>query len=292
MPIRRDLHQANRESWNAATAAHNRHKRAQAEWLAAGGELLFSEDYALLGELAGKRLLHVQCNSGQDSLCLARRGAAVTGIDISDEAVEFANALARDSGIPGSFERGDLYDWLPRAAADGRAFDVVYSSYGWLGWLSDLDAWARGIASVLAPGGRFVGLEFHPFMWLFDAKRKLTYPYFGARQGDVIANPDGVGDYVAEAGEALAPSGFVATDDKFTNPHPVHEFAWALADLFGALRNAGLVLEQFEEWDYTNGCRPYDDLVRVDDEDGRRWTSPPELPRFPMMMGVVFRKPA
>ena len=300
MNTRRDLHETNRRSWNAATSVHNGHKRDQARWLADGGEQLFAEDYALLGPLDGRRVLHLQCNSGQDTLCLARRGAEVTGVDISDTAIEFAQALARDSGIPAQFERADLYDWLIEAGEAGRRFDVVYSSYGWLGWLSNLDAWARGVASVLAPGGRLVVLEFHPFVWMFDAERRLAYSYFGAREGEVIDNPEGVGDYVADAGAALAPSGFVPSEAgaKFRNPHPVAEWAWSIADLLRAVREAGLKLAQFEEWDHSNGCRMYDDLVPAspsgegEDDDPRRWTSAPGQPRIPMMFGLVARKPA
>jgi PhzF family phenazine biosynthesis protein len=291
MAIRRDLHEANRRSWDAATAVHNQHKHAQAEWLRAGNELLFSEDYELLGPLDGKHVLHLQCNSGQDSLCLARHGARVTGVDISEEAIAFAGTLARDSGIAASFERADIFDWLPRAAADGRAFDIVYSSYGWMLWLSDLREWARGVASVLRPGGRLVVLEFHPFVWMFDPQRRLTYSYFGAHQGDFVVSSEGVGDYVAAAGGALAPSGFVETPHEFVNPHPTHEFSWSIADLLAAVREAGLELERFEEWDYANGCNPFHDLVRVQDSDGRRWTTAPGQPRVPLMMGLCARKP-
>jgi PhzF family phenazine biosynthesis protein len=287
MTIRRDLHEANRRSWNAATPVHNQHKPTQAEWLRAGNELLFEEDYALLGPLAGKELLHLQCNSGQDSLCLARHGARVTGVDISDEAIEFARALSRDSGIPASFERADIYDWLPQAAADGRRFDVVYSSYGWMLWLSDLREWARGVASVLRPGGRLVVLEFHPHVWMYDAQRRLTYSYFGAHQDEWVENPGGVNDYVGETGNALAPSGFIEAQ-KFINPHPSHEFSWTIADLLAAVRAAGLELERFDEWEHSNGFRPFDDLVT--DEEGR-WRAPPGTPRVPLMMGLCARSP-
>jgi SAM-dependent methyltransferase len=287
--IRRDLHEANRRSWNLATRAHNHHKPAQAEYLQQGHELLFAEDYALLGELAGEQLVHLQCNAGQDSLCLARKGAEVTGVDISDEAIESARALAAATGIPASFERADVYDWLDAAAAAGRRFDVVYSSYGWLGWLSDLRAWARGVAAVLRPGGRLVVVEFHPFVWMFDEQRRLTYSYFGGDRGEVIDNPAGVGDYVARSGEALAPSGYVETE-AFRNPQPCHEFAWTIADLLTALREAELALERFEEWDYANGCRLFDDLVAVEDADGRRWTTAPGQPRLPLMLGLRAKK--
>jgi PhzF family phenazine biosynthesis protein len=291
----RALHQQNRKSWNAATRAHNAHKRDQAVWLREGGELLFDEDYALLGPLAGKSVLHLQCNSGQDTLCLARHGAELTGVDISDEAITFAHELARETGIPASFERADIYDWLPAAAAAGRRFDLVYASYGWCPWLSDLDAWARGIAELLRPGGALVVMEFHPFALQFDEQRRLAFDYFGARAGRVHTFAEGVGDYVGRSGPPLAPSGFVADEPEFRNPHACHEFVWTLADLFAALRGAGLELERFEEWPYSNGCRLFEDMVILDEGeggDGRRFGLAPGQPSLPLMFGLRATKPA
>lgn len=290
--VRRDLHEANRNSWNIATCAHNSHKRDQAQWLRDGGELLFDEDYELLGPLAGQQVLHLQCNSGQDSLCLARRGAQVTGVDISDEAITFAQALARDSGIAASFERADIYDWLPTAAAAGRRFDLVYCSYGWRLWLSDLHAWARGVASVLRPGGSVVLLEFHPYACMFDEQRRLAYPYFGAASGQILTWDEGVGDYVGTSGPALAPSGFVEAAREYRNPHACHEFAWSVAESLAALREAGLSLDRFEEWPHSNGFRLYQDMVRVEDADGRRWTTAPDQPPLPLMLGIRASKAA
>src|SRR5262245_52108836 len=124
--IRRDLHEENRLSWNAATAAHNSHKADQAQFLAGGGTTLHPEELELLGPLAGQRVLHLCCNSGQDTLSLARLGAQVTGVDISDEAIAFALRLSADSGIPGAFARADVYDWLEQAHAAGQRFDRVF----------------------------------------------------------------------------------------------------------------------------------------------------------------------
>ena len=95
------------------------------------------------------RIAHLQCNSGQDSLSLARLGATVTGIDISDEAIEFARSLSRDSGIEATFVRDDILDWFERAAAGGEAFDVAFASYGAIPWVRDIERWMRGVASVL-----------------------------------------------------------------------------------------------------------------------------------------------
>ncbi len=288
--LRPDLHEANRRSWNEATVAQNQHKRDQAGWLREGGELLFPEELELLGELAGKRLVHLQCNSGQDSLCLARRGATVTGVDISDEAVAFARTLAAESGIPASFERADVFDWLAQASASGRRFELAFCSYGGIGWLSDLRPWARGIAEILVSGGAMVLVEFHPAAFCFDEQRKLTWPYFGAAEGEVIAEPEGVTDYVGRSGESLAPMGFIAApEQEFVNPHPSHGFAWSLADAIMAFVEAGLIIERFAEWPWMNGCRFFADQ-RLDPVT-RRWTEGEGMPNFPGMFGLRVRKP-
>ncbi len=84
---RRDLHEDNRAAWNAATVAHNSHNADQARFLRDGGTTLFPDELTLLSDIAGRSLVHLQCNAGQDSHCLARLGARVTGGDISDEAM-------------------------------------------------------------------------------------------------------------------------------------------------------------------------------------------------------------
>lgn len=148
--MRSDLHEANRLSWNAATRAHNSHKADQAAFFRNGGSTLYPEELQLLGHLDGLRLLHLQCNAGQDSLSLARLGARVTGVDIADSAIDFARQLSRDSGIAADFQRDDILRWLPVAATRGERFERVFASYGTLVWLSDLKRWADGIAQVLA----------------------------------------------------------------------------------------------------------------------------------------------
>ena len=95
--MKQDLHEANRLSWNAATVAHNSHKGDQAAFFRKGGSTLFPEEARLLGDVKGLSVLHLQCNAGQDSLSIARLGAEVTGVDISDEAVDFATRLSQQS---------------------------------------------------------------------------------------------------------------------------------------------------------------------------------------------------
>lgn len=182
-------HEANRKSWNEATRVHNSHKGDQAAFLANGGNTLFPEEIGLLGNIRGLSLLHLQCNSGQDTLSIASHlGAQVTGVDISDEAIAFATQLSAESGIPAVFHRADVYEWLTEA--DEQQFDVVFSSYGVVGWLSDLPTWAKGIKKVLKSDGRFVLLEFHPLPMIYERDWTLTFDYMG---GKMLPNEYGVG---------------------------------------------------------------------------------------------------
>ena len=283
--MNRELHEANRRSWNAATAAHNSHKGDQAAFFRTGGGTLHAEERELLGDIAGLSVVHLQCNCGQDTLSLARLGAAVTGVDISDDAIEFARRLSVDSGIVAAFERADVLEWLEEAAREGRRWDVAFTSYGVLTWLSDIRAWGRGVAGVLKPGGRVVVVEFHPVAGMFDETLAFRHAYFG---GHVVETPEGIGDYVADSGAALSPGGFVEGVKDFRNPHPTYEHIWGLADVVQALLDAGLALEALREFPYSNGWKMYRDM-RVG-SDGHFY--PPEgVPAIPLMYGLAARKP-
>jgi len=285
--MRKDLHEGNRRSWNAATVAHNSHKRDQAAFFRAGGSTLFPEEIALLGDIDGLRLVHLQCNAGQDTLSLGGRGARVTGVDISDTATDFARQLAHEAGIAADFERADVYDWFEHALDAGRRFDVAFSSYGALCWLSDLDAWARGLAAVLEPGGRFVCVEFHPVAMIFDPQWQPRYPYFA--HGEPLVWEDGVSDYVALSGDALSPSGNEAGVRDFRNPHPSYEFQWSLGEVVDALLRAGLRLRRLREYPYANGWRGFDGMR---EGEGRRMYPPAAMPSLPLMYGLVAERPA
>lgn len=276
-------HEDNRRSWNAATEAHNSHKQDQAAFLRAGGSTLFPEELELLGDVTGKRLVHLQCNAGQDTLSLAARGAEVTGVDISDTAIAFAQQLAADTGIPATFERADVYDWLENSPAE--RFDIAFSSYGALVWLSDIRAWARGVARILKPGGRFVLVEFHPFASIFGWDWQLDGRYFGA--GEANSYEHGVGDYVAMSGAALAPSGWVEGEQDWINPYPGHEFQWPVSVVIQSLLDAGLALRVFREYPFSNGGKLWNAMREL---PGGRMLPPADKPDLPLMFGLVANK--
>lgn len=280
-----ELHEQNRRSWNHATRAHNQHKGDQAAFFRGGGSTLFPEEIELLGDVRGKRLVHLQCNAGQDSLSLAARGARVTGVDISDEAIEFARTLSKDSGIPAAFERADVLDWL---ASTSEQFDIAFASYGALCWLSDLPTWARGVARVLAPGGRLVVMEFHPAIYLFDDDGVFNGRLTQGGGGAHLVWREGVSDYVAASEGALS-SGVHVETQPFRNPEPSHEWEWSIVDVVNAVARAGLRIEQMREWPYSNGCKFFPGMVAL---DGKRWTLAPDAPKLPLMYGLVASRDA
>jgi SAM-dependent methyltransferase len=276
-------HERNRAAWNEVTPAHNSHKGDQAAFLRNGGSTLFPEELDLLGDLEGRTLAHLQCNCGQDSLSLAARGARVVGVDISDEAVAVAADLSAQSGIEAQFVRADVIDFLQQT---DQRFDKVFASYGCLPWLKDLAPWAAGIARILEPGGRFALVEFHPAVLVFDETWTPANPYSSAGR----ATPDvGIPDYVAMGGEALVPWGYQAGVQDFAGKCEAYEFFWGLSDVFGALLGAGLTLQRFEEYPFSNGATLFEGMTMT---SGRRFVLPPEAPQLPLMFGVSFEKPA
>ena len=278
------IHEVNRRSWNAGTKAHNSHKGDQAAFFRAGGNTLFREESRLLGDIAGQTLLHLQCNCGQDSVSIARHlGAIVTGVDISDEAIRFARQLSRDSGIAASFVREDVYDFF---AVAGERFDTVFSSYGVLCWLSDLAAWGRGIAGCLKPGGRFILVDFHPALMMFDGEWRLKHDYMGGVANEMES---GVGDYVAWTGAAAEIDPLLPGVRDFQNPYPGVEFQWGVAEAAMALIDAGLQLSHLKEYRYCNGFKPMSDMV---DLGGRRYAMPAHLPQhIPLMFSLAAELP-
>lgn len=265
-----------RRSWNAATRNHNAHKGDQVSFFRGGGDVLFPEELELLGDLKGKRLVHLQCNAGQDTLCLARRGAEVVGVDLSDEAIAFARSLAAGAGIPARFEEAEVVSWLE--GTDER-FDLAFASYGATTWLPDLDAWARGVRRVLRPGGRLVYVEFHPAVWSFGADLRLSGDDYFAR-GPFVAP---VEDYVAASEDGL---GAIRVGPTVPNEVPAKSWQRGLGEILQSLIDAGLVLEGVREYPHSNGAKVIGGLVRG---EGRRWIWPDGTARLPLMFGLSAR---
>ena len=281
----KNLREQNRISWNAVVGALDSHRGDLSRFLREGGSTLFPEELNLLGDLEGRSLVHIQCNSGGDSISLAKLGATVTGVDISDEAVRSARDLSEKTGIPATFERADVYDWLEDASREGRRFDAVFASYGVVCWLPDLGRWTEGIVKVLEPGGCFVLVDFHPAADIFDEDWNHVRDY--PSRGEPLLLEEGVGDYVAGSGGGLTPAGFVEGVSGFENPERAHLFRWGLGEIITALAGAGLRITTLQEYPYTNGERSYSGMREL---TGRRMFPPEGVPVLPLMYGIRAEK--
>lgn len=170
-PKHERYYDANRSWWDQVVPIHEASRGYDREGFLRGEKPLCPVELAELGPLVpGKRLLHLQCHFGMDTLGWARLGASVTGLDFSGPAVEAARRLSAESGIPGRFIHANVYD--APAALGGEQFDVVYTGIGALNWLPDVRAWARVAAACVRPGGILYLYEGHPVLFILDPERK------------------------------------------------------------------------------------------------------------------------
>lgn len=280
----RDLREANRLSWNTATRAHNSHKQDQASFFRAGGSTLRPEELRLLGDIVGLRVVHLLCNSGQDTLSLAQLGADATGVDISDEAIAFATRLAADTNGAATFVRADIYDWLEAVQERGERFDLVFSSYGVVHWISDLDMWVSGITAILRPGGAFVLVDFHPAERMFSRQWRHISDYFPAERIDSL--DEGVIDYITRSPGKLSPFGYEAGIENFQNPYPSHLFRYTLGQIVTAIGSAGLHIDVLEEYPHSIAMR----FERMREIAHYRTLPPEDVPSVPLLYGLRAHK--
>jgi 2-polyprenyl-3-methyl-5-hydroxy-6-metoxy-1,4-benzoquinol methylase len=154
----------NREAWEeVADVRVNRwsNRRYTAELFAAGGCSLDDRVVEALGDVYGKRALHLMCATGEDSLALAVLGARVLAVDVSRRQIGLATNKARAAGLPVKYIAADVGDLPPVIAEHG--FDLVDTGGGVLVWVPDVEWWAKAITDALRPGGRFEPpWDFHP----------------------------------------------------------------------------------------------------------------------------------
>lgn len=233
VPENHNYLQTNRESWNRRTHLHIDSDFYEMPAFLDGKSSLKTIELDLLGKVQGKSILHLQCHFGQDTLSLARLGAHVTGMDLSDAAIDKARELNKQLGLDARFVCCDLYS-LPDYL--GGQFDLVFTSYGTIGWLPDLSKWANIVAKYLKPGGKFVFVEFHPVVWMFDDDFEGVKYKYSDHQPIIESTP---GSYAAKEAEELI--------DSVNWNH-------GIADVIQNLLNAGLQIDHFGEYDYS----PYD----------------------------------
>ena len=227
--------ESNREMWNEWAELHVNSAHYDVESFKEGKCSLYPIAVEEVGDVSGKSLLHLMCHFGKDTLSWARRGAKVSGMDFSENAIDIARSLADELKLDAEFICCDLYD-LPGNL--DRQFDIVFTSAGVLCWLPDLEEWARVIAQFLKSGGFFYILESHPFLnMLMDENPDVAEPeilrsYFYTLEPEV---------YQSEASYAGM---------KTRKVHIGNEWTHSMGDIVNALISAGLRIEFLHEFPY------------------------------------------
>ncbi|MGH3150953.1 MAG: class I SAM-dependent methyltransferase [Streptosporangiaceae bacterium] len=253
----------NRANWDDRVPIHLASSFYDLAGFRAGVSSLRAFELAEVGDVRGRRLVHLQCHIGLDTLSWARRGAQVSGLDFSAPAIEAASSLAAELDLAARFVVADVYDAV--AAFGGQRFDIVYTGIGALVWLPDVFGWARVVAGLLEPGGFVYLIEGHPFAQILDdaSGRVVTRDYF-EREPIVEDYPFSYTD-----GPALAHTREV-------------EFQHGLGEIITALADAGLRIEFVHERDFEVFSR-FDVLQRQDDGTYRL---PAGQPRVPMLYSL------
>lgn len=258
--------QKNKDSWNARTAYHLQSDFYDVPSFIKGKNSLNSIELELLGDVRAQNILHLQCHFGQDTLSLARMGAEVTGVDFSETAIQAAVDLSDKTGLSAQFLCCDLYH-LPDCLQT--RFDTVFTSYGTIGWLPDMDAWAKVVAHFLKPGGKLVFVEFHPVVWMFDNDfTKIEYSYFN--QEPIVETLSGT-----------------YADTQAPIKHETVSWNHDLAEVLGALLKNGLSITTFREYDYS----PYPCFAKVIEKEPSKYYIRDMEHKIPMVYAVVAQKP-
>jgi len=254
-----DYISVNKEAWDKRTRIHLESKFYDVNGFLQGKSSLNPIELAELGNVQGKSLLHLQCHFGLDTLSWARLGAKVTGVDLSAEAIMQARSLAQKINIEANFIEQDVYLF---GETNSQEFDIVFTSYGALCWLPDLNLWAQTVAKALKNGGQLCLVEFHGFNDLLSG-----YSYFPSSQPDI----EDEGTYTENCpGEKST---------MVTWPH-------SLSEIMTALINAGIRIESFNEYPYS----PYECFEGLEQVQGKGYQMLFKGQQVPLVYAIKGRK--
>lgn len=261
----------NRDHWDELADLHPTTDAYAVDEFLNGETSLSRLEREEIGDVSGRSLLHLQCHFGLDTLSWAREGAEATGIDFSETAIETARELTEETGLDARFVRSDIYD-LPDVLDE--QFDIVFTSYGVIFWLPDLDEWARVIERFLRPGGTFYIAEIHPFTTTFEdldasGSCRIAWSYFDS--GPLEVDEDGsYADWDAKLDHRIR-----------------YEWAHSFSDVINAILGAGLDIEFIHEHPFSV-FQQFESMV--EDSDGY-WRIPDLKYEIPLTFSIRAHKP-
>ncbi|SFA85907.1 Methyltransferase domain-containing protein [Flavobacterium swingsii] len=265
MKIPENYIETNKQTWNNKTDIHIASDFYNNEAFLSGKSSLMDIELNLLGDISGKKILHLQCHFGQDTLSLARLGAKVTGVDLSDNAINKGKELNQKIGLDAEFICCNVYDLENHL---DEKFDIVFTSYGTIGWLPDLDKWAKVVSNFLKPGGQFIFAEFHPVVWMYDDNFKnVFYSYFNIKP--IIEYEEGT----------------YANRDADVKTSSV---CWnhSTSEVLNSLIKSGLEINSFDEYDYS----PYNCFNETEEFEKGKFRIKHLENKIPMVFSLVATK--
>ena len=257
----------NKQLWEGRVEYHLKSELYDMESFMAGKTSLTEIEKNALGDVSGKTLLHLQCHFGQDTLSWARKGAIATGIDFSEKAIETAKELAGKLDLKARFITTNVYDL---STVLEEKFDIVFTTFGAIPWLPDLEKWAAIVGNHLKSGGIFYLAEFHPAFYMFNFdNHKVEYSYFNENK-----------PYVEEVEGSYADGN---NNIKGTECFWNHSFAEVLNPL---LKN-GMNLLEFNEYDFS----PYKVFPNMEEREPGRYIWGRKFGiRFPHIFSLKMQK--
>jgi SAM-dependent methyltransferase len=197
----------------------------------AGGDSLHAIESAEIGGVAGRRLVHLQCHIGLDTISLAGRGAIATGLDFSAEAIAAARDFAARAGRVVRFVQSDIYN---APSALGEKYEVAYVTWGAINWLGNIKRWVSVVSEVLEPGGFLYLAESHPSTLCLEEIDGRIVPHYSWRTP-------------RERPIALDAPLTYTGDPRALDHTRTYEWIHPLSDIVTALADAGLALEWLRE---------------------------------------------
>ena len=221
--------ESNKHAWGQISKDHyNYFKNALQE----GTYQLNNHISAEIGDLSGKSIIHLQCNTGADTILLARMAAKAVGVDLVPDNIVYAQKLANDFGVSNaSFIASDIMELMDN---HNEKYDVVFVSEGAIGWLPDLAKWGQTIKHLLKDDGYLYVFDSHPFALMFDEGKltqgvtEIKYPYF--KKTPDIDNT--IGGYASDTKDGVE----------------TYFWMFTISDILNSLISAGLHIEFFNEF--------------------------------------------
>lgn len=255
----------NKDTWNKKVKVHAQSEMYNIEAFKAGKSSLMPYELNALGDVTGKTLLHLQCHFGQDTLSWSRAGAKCIGIDLSDAGITLAKSLNAELKLDAEFVACNVLDTSNHIHD---TFDIVFTSYGVIGWLPDLKPWGKIIAERMKPGGVFYMVEFHPIVWVFDYQNTSPIMKYGYMQDEVIHEVY-EGTYADQSSKMIS-----------------EEYGWnhGLSEVINALTAAGLHIDYLNEYDES----PYNVLPNLEATQSGMYATKDRL--YPLIFDIKATK--